>query len=200
MRSGSLCLLLCWASGTSATAAPRSARVTLHCLTVDTPARAKQKPGTLPPEATAEGIDKIAFVGDRVQADKVEYTPELTVTTTPANDETADSFRDGLLQTFQENYDEVMRLAAPEGGFKVSDLQPPKVTATKIGGIVGHRWQIDTIATFEGHRVPWRALNLTTVYRGRAYVVTAAGAIVNSADLKPIADRFLASVRFDACR
>jgi hypothetical protein len=197
MRCASLCLLL---FATPATAAPKPQRIALRCLTIEIPAGTTQKPGNLPPEATAAGLEQIAFFGRRVQVDAVEYTPELSVTTEPAEGETADTYRDSLLETFKAKYEEVLRLASPEGGFRASDLKPPKVVSAKVGGIPGHRWQVDAIATFEGHRVAWRAFNLTTVYRGRAYVITAAGAVQNSTELRRTADRLFASASFEACR
>ena len=142
----------------------------------------------------------LAFHGaQQLRSGTVSYDPAFTVSTQAAEGSDASAVRDELMTTFTTQFSQVLRSASRADGFRVSDLQPPKSTPASVAGLPGHAWQIDSVATFNGERLPWRAFSMTTVHKDRVYVVTAAAALSNVGDLKPIADRFFSSMRFDGC-
>jgi hypothetical protein len=165
-------------------------RATLECLTVEAP-RGSTKAGR---------VGGLSFQGlAKLHAGTVEYAPSFTVSTQAAEGGSSNSVRDEMLTAFRADFAQVLRSAGPRDGLRTAGLQPPRATPAVIAGQPGHSWQVDSIAAFDDERVPWRAFSVTAVYRDRVYVVTAASALANIADLKPLADRYLASVRFDAC-
>jgi hypothetical protein len=212
-RVGSLAVLVCLASLASVTsvacskdkpepspggaasqtpAGERAAteRVALECLTVEAPAGSTK----------AGQVGGLAFQGlAKLHAGTVEYAPAFTVTTQAAEGGNSNSVRDEMLTAFRADFAQVLRSAGPRDGLRTAGLQPPHATPSNVAGQPGHSWQVDSIATFNGERLPWRAFSVTAVYRDRVYVVTAASALANVAELKPLADRYLASVRFDGC-
>jgi hypothetical protein len=164
----------------------------IECLSIDAPAGSTKGAGR------GGGL---AFHGAKqLRAGTVSYDPAFTVTTQAAEGADVDAVRDELMTSFTQDFAVVMRTASRTGGFQASDLKPPRVTAAPVAGRPGHAWQIDSVASFNGERLPWRAYSMTTVFRDRVYVVTAAAALENIGDLKPIADRYFASIRFDACK
>jgi hypothetical protein len=168
-------------------------RASLECLTVEAP------PGSTKAAAVGGGL---AFHGAKqLRSGTVSYDPAFTVSTQAAEGSDANRVRDELMTTFTEQFAQVLRSASASkaDGFQASDLQPPKSTAARVAGLPGHAWQIDSVATFNGERLPWRAFSMTTVHKDRVYVVTAAAALSNVGELKPVADRFFASMRFDGC-
>jgi hypothetical protein len=174
----------------SASAAPE--RGTLECLSIAGPQGSTKAAGV------GGGL---AFRGaTQLRSGTVSYDPSFTVTTQAAEGATVNAVRDELLASFTKDYAAVMRTASRAGGFQPSDLQPPRVTPSPVAGQPGHAWQIDSIASFNGERLPWRAYSMTTVFRDRVYVVTAAAALSNVGEIKPIADKFFSSIRFDACK
>ena len=179
-------------------AAPRgpapesSERAALECLTIEAPVGSTKAAGV------GGGL---AFNGaKKLRSGTVSYEPAFTVTTQAADGNKSDVIRDELMTSFNAQYAQAIQSATGSDGFRASDLQPPKSTPQPVGGTRGHAWQIDTIATFNGERLPWRAFSMTTVYRDRVYVVTAAAALPNVGELRPLADRYFASMRFDACK
>jgi hypothetical protein len=165
-------------------------RAALECLTVEAPAGS----------AKAGQVGGLTFQGvAKLRAGTVEYAPAFTVSTQAAEGGSSNSVRDEMLTAFKADFAQVLRSAGPRDGLRTAGLQPPRATPTTVAGQPGHTWQVDSIATFNGERLPWRAFSVTAVYRDRVYVVTAASALANVAELKPLADRYLASVRFDAC-
>ena len=177
-------------------AAPRVSaspeRAALECLTIEVPEGSTKSGGV------GGGL---AFHGaKKLRADTVSYEPAFTVSTQAADGNNSNTIRDDLMKSFSEQYEQALRSAAGNDGLRVSDLQPPKSAAQPVAGTHGHAWQIDSIATFNGRRLPWRAFSMTTVYRDRVYVVTAAAALPNVGELKPLADRYFASMRFDGCK
>ena len=178
------------ASGaTNGNAAPQ--RVSIECLSVEAPEGSTKSAGV------GGGL---AFHGSKkLRAGTVSYEPAFTVSTQAAEGNSSNTVRDELMKSFQEQYDQAVRSAAGTD-IRPTDLEPPKSAAEPVAGTHGHAWQIDTIATFNGERLPWRAFSMTTVYRDRVYVVTAAAALPNIGELRPLADRYFASMRFDACK
>lgn len=181
---------------TPADAAPSPAttgsadRASLECLSIEAPQ------GTTKAGGVGGGL---AFHGGKkLRAGTVSYEPAFTVSTQAADGSNSNAIRDELMKSFTEQYDQTVR-SAGDTSF-ASSLQPPQSVPQPVAGTRGHAWQIDSIATFNGERLPWRAFSMTTVYRDRAYVVTAAAALPNIGELKPLADRYFASMRFDACK
>lgn len=175
----------------SASASASSNRASLECLTVEAP------PGSSKAAAVGGGL---AFRGAKqLRSGTVSYDPAFTVSTQAAEGSDANAVRDELMTTFTTQFSQVLRSASRTDGFQASELQPPKSTPARVAGLPGHAWQIDSVATFNGERLPWRAFSMTTVHKDRVYVVTAAAALSNVGDLKPIADRFFSSMRFDGC-
>lgn len=173
----------------SASASPE--RASLECLTVEAPA------GSTKAAAVGGGL---AFHGAKqLRSGTVSYDPAFTVSTQAAEGSDANAVRDELMTTFTAQFAQVLHGASRADGFQASELQPPKSTPARVAGLAGHAWQIDSVATFNGERLPWRAFSMTTVHKDRVYVVTAAAALSNVGELKPIADRFFASMRFDGC-
>jgi hypothetical protein len=177
----------------SASASAERERAALECLTVE------------PPEGStkAGGVGGgLAFNGaKKLRSGTVSYEPSFTVTTQAADGNNSNVIHDELMTSFNAQYAQTIQSATGADGFRPSDLQPPKSTPQPVAGTRGHAWQIDTIATFgPRERLPWRAFSITTVYRDRVYVVTAAAALPNVGELKPLADRYFASMRFDACK
>ena len=176
-------------ASSSAPAAPE--RAGLECLTVEAP------PGSTKAGGVGGGL---AFHGAKqLRSGTVSYDPAFTVSTQAAEGSDANAVRDELMTTFTTQFSQVLRSASRADGFQASELQPPKSTPARVAGLPGHAWQIDSVATFNGERLPWRAFIMTTVHKNRVYVVTAAAALSNVGELKPIADRFFASMRFDGC-
>lgn len=164
----------------------------IECLSIEGPA------GSTKGAAVGGGL---AFHGAKqLHAGTVAYDPAFTVTTQAAEGADANAVRDELMTSFTNDYTQAMRTASRSGGFQASDLKPPRVTSAPVAGLPGHAWQIDSVAAFNGERLPWRAYSMTTVFRDRVYVVTAAAALSNVGELKPLADRYFASIRFDACK
>jgi hypothetical protein len=167
-------------------------RGVIECLSIQGPAGATKAAGV------GGGL---AFRGAaQLRSGTVSYDPSFTVTTQAAEGANVNAVRDELLASFTKDYSAVMRTASRMNGFQASDLQPPRVTPSPVAGLPGHAWQIDSIASFNGERLPWRAYSMTTVFRDRVYVVTAAAALSNVGEMKPIADKFFSSIRFDACK
>ena len=166
-------------------------RAQLECLTIEAPEGATKSGGV--------GGGLAFHPSKKLRAGTVSYEPAFTVSTQAAEGSNSNTIRDELMKSFQEQYDQALRSAAGTD-IRPSDLEPPKSVPQPVAGTHGHAWQIDTIATFNGERLPWRAFSMTTVYRDRVYVVTAAAALPNIGELKPLADRYFASMRFDACK
>ena len=165
-------------------------RASLECLSIEAPE------GTTKAGGVGGGL---AFHGaKKLHAGTVSYEPAFTASTLAADGSNSNTMRDELMKSFTEQYDQTVQ-SAGDTTF-ASSLQPPQSVPQPVAGTRGHAWQIDSIATFNGERLPWRAFSMTTVYKNRAYVVTAAAALPNVAELKPIADRYFASMRFDACK
>ena len=179
-------------SASSASSASTSGdRPQLECLTIEAPEGSTKSAGV------GGGL---AFHGSKkLRAGTVSYEPAFTVSTQAAEGSNSNTVRDELMKSFQEQYDQAVRSAAGTD-IRPTDLEPPKSVPQPVAGTHGHAWQIDTIATFNGERLPWRAFSMTTVYRDRVYVVTAAAALPNIGELKPLADRYFASMRFDGCK
>jgi hypothetical protein len=177
----------------NATASGASAeRATLECLSIEPPDGATKAGGV------GGGL---AFHGSRkLRSGTVSYEPAFTVSTQAADGSDSSAIRDELMKAFTAQYEQAKESAAGSDGLRVSDLQPPRSTPQPVAGTRGHAWQIDTIATFNGERLPWRAFSMTTVYKNRVYVVTAAAALPNVGELRPLADRYFASMRFDGCK
>ncbi len=176
-------------ASTSADAAPQ--RGAIECMSIEAPAGSSKVAGV------GGGL---AFRGAKqLSSGTVSYDPSFTVTTQAAEGANLDAVRDELLASFTKDYSAVMRTASRTVGFAPSDLQPPRVTPAPVAGLPGHAWQIDSIASFNGARLPWRAYSMSTIFRDRVYVVTAAAALSNIGELKSIADRYFATIRFDAC-
>ena len=177
-------------AGASTSAAPQ--RGVIECLSIDAPAGSTKAAGV------GGGL---AFRGaTQLRSGTVSYDPSFTVTTQAAEGAQLNAVRDELMESFRKDYAALLRTANRTGGVKVSDLEPPRVTSSPVAGLPGHAWQIDSIASFNGERLPWRAYSMTTVFRDRVYVVTAAAALSNVGEMKPIADKYFASIRFDACQ
>ena len=177
------------ASSASKSGAPE--RSQLECLTIEAPEGSTKSGGV------GGGL---AFRGSKkLRAGTVSYEPAFTVSTQAAEGSNSNAIRDELMKSFQEQYAAAVESAAGTT-IRAADLEPPKSVPQLVAGTHGHAWQIDTIATFNGERLPWRAFSMTTVYRDRAYVVTAAAALPNIGELKPLADRYFASMRFDGCK
>jgi hypothetical protein len=175
----------------SASASASPERASLECLTVEAPA------GSTKAAAVGGGL---AFHGAKqLRSGTVSYDPAFTVSTQAAEGSDANAVRDELMTTFTAQFAQVIHGASRADGFQAGDLQPPKSTPARVAGLPGHAWQIDSVATFNGERLPWRAFSMTTVHKNRVYVVTAAAALSNVGELKPIADRFFGSMRFDGC-
>jgi hypothetical protein len=196
------CLALCACSNRKSELAPQAAtdaavdapvaRQRLECLTIEGP------PGSTTGAATGGGL---AFHGAKqLHTGSVAYDPAFTVTTQAAEGADTNAVRDELLKSFTDDYLQTMRTVNRTGGLSAAALQPPRVTAAPVAGQPGHAWQIDSVASFNGERLPWRAYSMTAIFRDRVYVVTAAAALPNIGELKPIADRYFASIRFDACK
>lgn len=167
-------------------------RASIECLSIEAPAGGAKVGGL------GGGL---AFRGQKqLRSGAVSYEPSFTVTTQAAEGANVGAVRDELLANFTKDYAAVMRTASRTGGLQPTDLQPPRVTPAPVAGLPGHAWQIDSIATFNGERLPWRAYSMTTVFRDRVYVVTAASALSNVGELKASADRYFSSIRFDACK
>ncbi len=178
------------ASQTDASAAP--VRGLIECLSIEGPA------GSTKASSVGGGL---AFRGaTQLRSGTVSYDPSFTVTTQAAEGASVDAVRAELLESFTKDYSAVLHTASRTGGFEPRDLQPPRVTPAPVAGLPGHAWQIDSIATFNGEHLPWRAYSMTTVFKDRVYVVTAAAALSNIGEMKPIADRYFASIRFDGCK
>ena len=178
-------------SVTNATTASAPERASIECLTIEAPEGSTKSAGV------GGGL---AFHGSKkLRAGTVTYEPAFTVSTQAADGSTSKTIRDEMMKSFQEQYDQAVRSAAGTE-IRATDLEPPKSTPQPVAGTHGHAWQIDTIAVFSSERLPWRAYSMTTVYRDRVYVVTAAAALPNIGELKPLADRYFASMRFDACK
>lgn len=174
----------------AADAAPE--RGIIECLSIEAPAGSTKAAGV------GGGL---GFRGAKqLRSGTVSYDPSFTVTTQAAEGANLNAVRDELLASFTKDYSAVLRTASRTGGIQASDLQPPRVTPSPVAGLPGHAWQIDSIASFNGERLPWRAYSMTTVFRDRVYVVTAAAALSNVGELRPIADRYFASIRFDVCK
>jgi hypothetical protein len=180
------------ATSTDASADAGPQRGQIECLTIEAP------PGSTKAAGVGGGL---AFHGAKqLRSGTVSYDPSFTVTTQAAEGANVNAVRDELMESFRTDYAAVMRTASRTGGFQASDLQPPRVTSSPVAGLPGHAWQIDSVASFNGERLPWRAFSMTTVFRDRVYVVTAAAALSNIGEMKPIADRYFSSIRFDACK
>lgn len=178
-------------SQVSSDAGPVSQRGTIECMSIEGPRGATKGAGV------GGGL---AFHGAaQLHAGTVAYDPSFTVTTQAAEGANVNAVKDELMASFSRDFAAVLRTANRTGGFQASDLQPPRVTPAPVAGQPGHAWQIDSIASFNGERLPWRAYSMTTVFRDRVYVVTAAAALPNIGELKPLADKYFASIRFDAC-
>jgi hypothetical protein len=181
------------APGDAAASVPTSTeRAALECLSIEAPEGSTK----------AGGIGGgLAFHGSKkLRSGTVSYEPAFTVSTQAADGSNSNAIRDELMKSFTEQYEQSLRSVAGSDGLRASDLQPPKSSPQPVAGTRGHAWQIDSIATFNGERLPWRAFSMTTVYKDRVYVVTAAAALPNIGELKPLADRYFASMRFDACK
>ncbi|MEA2751407.1 MAG: hypothetical protein QOI41_5550 [Myxococcales bacterium] len=179
-------------SDASAAANPATGRAALECLTLEAP------PGSTTTGGVGGGL---AFTGSqKLRSGTVSYEPAFTVSTQAADGNDSNVIRDDLMRSFTEQYAQTIRGSTGASGIQPSDLQPPKSTPQPVAGTRGHAWQIDSVATFNGERLPWRAFSMTTVYRDRVYVVTAAAALSNVGELRPLADRFFASMRFDGCK
>jgi hypothetical protein len=165
-------------------------RVTLACLS------AEQPPGTT---QVAGKLADVVFRAEQVKAGEAAYYPTFTLKTDDAHGVDANGFREDLEATFKEQYEETKRTASVPG-VDVKSFAPPTSTPSRVAGLPGHRWQVETLASFAGHKVHWRSVSLTTVYRDTAYVVTVAAAKDHLAAMQPAIDRFFASLRFDACR
>jgi hypothetical protein len=173
-----------------ADAAPE--RGTIECMSIEAP------PGSSKAAGIGGGLSFRA--GKQLRSGTVSYDPSFTVTTQAAEGAKVDAIRDELLATFTKDYAAVLRTTSRTGGLPPSELQPPRVTASPVAGLPGHAWQIDSVVSFNGERLPWRAYSMTTVFRDRVYVVTAAAAMTNIGELKASADRYFASIRFDVCK
>lgn len=178
-------------TSTSAEAAAPE-RGVIECMSIEAPAGSSKAGGV------GGGL---SFRGKKqLRSGTVSYDPSFTVTTQAAEGANLEAVRDELLASFTKDYSAVMRTASRTGGLQPSDLQPPRVTPAPVAGLPGHAWQIDSIASFNGERLPWRAYSMSTIFRDRVYVVTAAAALSNIGELKPTADRYFATIRFDACK
>jgi hypothetical protein len=162
----------------------------VNCLSVERPPETEQVPGNLA---------KVAFQGAPREAAGLTYRPTFAVATGEARGQTADDFRDDLKETFEADYEETKRLAGPKSGFQVESFAAPTWSVARMGGAPGHRWTIDSIATFEGKKIPWRAVSLTTVYRDTAYILTVGSARADLGAMGASIDRYFASARFDGC-
>lgn len=178
--------------GTSTVVDAAPERGTIECMSIEAPAGATKAAGV------GGGL---SFRGAKqLRSGTVSYDPSFTVTTQAAEGANLDAVRDELLASFTKDYSAVLRTASRTGGFQPTDLQPPRVSPAPVAGLPGHAWQIDSIASFNGERLPWRAYSMSTIFRDRVYVVTAAAALSNIGELKSIADRYFATIRFDACK
>jgi hypothetical protein len=181
---------------TRASAAPPAAaapvRASLECVSVEAPAGYTKQDGN---------VGGLAFRGPKkLRAGGVEYDAAFTVATQAAEGSDANTLQSELMTSFTTDYARATKTAARGGGVDFAGLQAPRATPTSVAGQPGHSWQVDTIASFNGERLPWRAFSVTTVFKNRAYVVTAGAALANVAELKPLFDAYLASVRLDACK
>lgn len=180
------------ASASAPASAASTARATLECLSIE------------PPDGSTKGGGVgggLAFRGSKkLRSGTVSYEPAFTVSTQAADGSDSNAIRDELMKSFTAQYEQAVQTATGSDGLRVSDLQPPRSAPQPVAGTRGHAWQIDTIATFNGERLPWRAFSMTTVYKNRVYVVTAAAALPNVGELRPLADRYFASMRFDGCK
>ena len=164
----------------------------IECLTVEAPYGSTKAAGV------GGGL---AFRGAKqLRSGTVAYDPSFTVTTQAAEGANLNAVRDELMESFRKDYAAMLHEASRTRGLLVSQLQPPRVTSSPVAGLPGHAWQIDSVASFNGERLPWRAYSMTTVFRDRVYVVTAAAALSNIGEMKPLADRYFSSIRFDACK
>ena len=180
------------AAPTDASADAGAERGQIECLTIEAPYGSAKVAGV------GGGL---AFRGAKqLRSGTVSYEPSFTVTTQAAEGANLNAVRDELMESFRKDYAALSHEANRTGAVQVSALQPPRVTSSPVAGLPGHAWQIDSLASFNGERLPWRAYSMTTVFRDRVYVVTAAAALSNIGEMKPIADRFFSSIRFDACK
>jgi hypothetical protein len=176
----------------SAPAAALPARATLECLTIEAPA------GTTKGGGVAGGL---AFHGaKRMRAGTITYEPAFTVSTLAAEGGDSTAIHDELMATFKNDYVAVMHGAKGLHGLQIADLQPPKSTPALVAGLPGHAWQVDSIGSFNDDHVPWRGFSMSAVFENRAYIVTAGAALSNVGEMKPLAERYFASIRFDGCK
>jgi hypothetical protein len=180
------------ANASTGPSAASAERATLECLSIE------------PPDGSTKGGGVgggLAFHGSKkLRSGTVSYEPAFTMSTQAADGSDSNGIRDELMKAFTAQYEQAVKSAAGSDGLRVSDLQPPKSAPQPVAGTRGHAWQIDTLATFNGERLPWRAFSMTTVHKNRVYVVTAAAALPNVGELRPLADRYFASMRFDGCK
>ena len=138
------------AASDATTAAPE--RGIIECLSIEAPAGSTKAAGV------GGGL---AFHGAKqLRSGTVSYDPSFTVTTQAAEGANLNAVRDELMASFTKDYSAVLRTASRTGGIQVSDLQPPRVTPSPVAGLPGHAWQIDSIASFNGERLPWRAYSM----------------------------------------